>query len=91
MAPARCLIQSLLVTCPQQEVDACTYLIDVLQRISVHPALRRNHVQPGGFVEMTSGSLCAIAGANDASVTSEGTVSMWTIDANAAPGRDEWL
>ena len=32
------VIQSLLVTCRIQGVDPYTYLIDVLQRISVHPA-----------------------------------------------------
>ena len=32
------LIQSLLVTCRIQGVDPYTYLVDVLQRISVHPA-----------------------------------------------------
>ena len=46
MAPARCLIQRLLVTCRQHEVDACTYLVDVLQRISVHPANRAIKLTP---------------------------------------------
>ena len=32
------LIQSLLVTCRIQGVDPYTYLVDVLQRISAHPA-----------------------------------------------------
>ena len=32
------LIQSLLVTCRLQGVDPYTYLVDVLQRISEHPA-----------------------------------------------------
>jgi len=31
------VIQSLLVTCRLQGVDPCTYPVDVLQRISVHP------------------------------------------------------
>jgi hypothetical protein len=32
------LIQSLLVTCRLHDVDPYTYLVDVLQRISEHPA-----------------------------------------------------
>ena len=32
------MIQSLLVTCRLQGVDPYTYLVDVLQRISEHPA-----------------------------------------------------
>ncbi len=32
------IIQSLLVTCKLHDVDAYTYLVDVLQRISEHPA-----------------------------------------------------
>jgi hypothetical protein len=32
------LIQSLLVTCRLHGVDSYTYLVDVLQRISEHPA-----------------------------------------------------
>ena len=34
------IIQSLLVTCRLQGVDPYTYLVDVLQRISAHPASR---------------------------------------------------
>ena len=40
------IIQSLLVTCRLHEVDAYTYLIDVLQRISVHPANRAIELTP---------------------------------------------
>ena len=40
------IIQSLLVTCRRHEVDACTYLVDVLQRISVHPAKRAIELTP---------------------------------------------
>ena len=34
------IIQSLLVTCRLHAVDSYTYLVDVLQRISMHPAQR---------------------------------------------------
>jgi len=34
------MIQSLIVTCRLHGVDAYTYLVDVLQRISEHPASR---------------------------------------------------
>ena len=34
------IIQSLLVTCRMHAVDPYTYLVDVLQRISEHPAKR---------------------------------------------------
>ena len=40
------LIQSLLVTCRIQGVDPYTYLVDVLQRISVHPASRVMDLTP---------------------------------------------
>jgi hypothetical protein len=32
------IIQSLLVSCKLQGIDPTTYLIDVLQRVSKHPA-----------------------------------------------------
>ena len=40
------IIQSLLVTCRLHEVDPYTYLVDVLQRISVHPANRAIELTP---------------------------------------------
>ena len=40
------IIQSLLVTCRLHEVDAYAYLVDVLQRISVHPANRAIELTP---------------------------------------------
>ena len=40
------IIQSLLVTCRLHEVDAYPYLVDVLQRISVHPANRAIELTP---------------------------------------------
>lgn len=40
------IIQSLLVTCRLQGVDPYVYLIDVLQRISSHPAARVDELTP---------------------------------------------
>lgn len=40
------LIQSLLVTYRLQGIDPYTYLVDVLQRISVHPASRVVELTP---------------------------------------------
>ena len=40
------VIQSLLVSCRLQGVDPYTYLVDVLQRISVHPASRAVELTP---------------------------------------------
>jgi transposase len=40
------IIQSLLVTCKLQGVDPYTYLVDVLQRISEHPASRAIELTP---------------------------------------------
>ena len=40
------IIQSLLVTCRLHEVDAYTYLVDVLQRITMHPANRAIELTP---------------------------------------------
>jgi transposase len=40
------IIQSLLVTCKLQGVDPYTYLVDVLQRISEHPASRVIELTP---------------------------------------------
>jgi transposase len=34
------IVQSLLVTCELQDVDPYDYLVDVLQRVSCHPASR---------------------------------------------------
>jgi transposase len=38
------IIQSLLVTCKLHNIDFYTYLVDVLQRISVHPARQVNEL-----------------------------------------------
>ena len=40
------IIQSLLITCRMHDVDAYTYLVDVLQRISEHPAKRARELTP---------------------------------------------
>jgi len=40
------VIQSLLVTCQPHEIDPCTYLVDVLQRINKHPARRVDKLVP---------------------------------------------
>ena len=40
------IIQSLLVTCRLHAVDSYTYLVDVLQRISVHPAKQAIELTP---------------------------------------------
>ena len=40
------LIQSLLVTCRLHDVNPYTYLVDVLQRISEHPASRVEELVP---------------------------------------------
>jgi len=40
------IIQSLLVTCKLQGVDPYTYLVDVLQRVSIHPASRVAELTP---------------------------------------------
>ena len=40
------IIQSLLVTCRLHGVDPYTYLVDVLQRISEHPARRVSELTP---------------------------------------------
>ena len=40
------IIQSLLVTCRLHAVDSYTYLVDVLQRISVHPAKQATELTP---------------------------------------------
>ena len=40
------VIQSLLVTCRLHGIDSYTYLVDVLQRISIHPASRVMELTP---------------------------------------------
>jgi len=40
------IIQSLIVTCRLHGIDAYTYLVDVLQRISEHPASRIAELTP---------------------------------------------
>ena len=40
------IIQSLLVTCKLHGIDPYTYLVDVLQRISIHPASRVIELTP---------------------------------------------
>jgi transposase len=40
------IIQSLLVTCKLYYIDSYTYLVNVLQRISIHPASRVIELTP---------------------------------------------
>ena len=40
------IIQSLLVTCKLHEVNFYDYLVDVLRRISCHPASKVNELTP---------------------------------------------
>ena len=50
------IIQSLLVTCRLHEVDPYTYLVDVLQRISVHPANRAIELTPRMWKSLFAGA-----------------------------------
>ena len=45
------VIQSLLVTCRLHGLDAYTYLVDVLQRVQVHPAKRVHELTPRLWAE----------------------------------------
>ena len=40
------ILQSLLVTCRLQEINPYTYLVDVLQRVSMHPASKVEELTP---------------------------------------------
>ena len=40
------IIQSLLVTCKLHDINPTTYLVDVLQRVSLHPASRVEELTP---------------------------------------------
>ena len=45
------VIQSLLVTCRLHGLDAYTYLVDVLQRVQIHPAKRVQELTPRLWAE----------------------------------------
>jgi len=45
------IIQSLLVTCKLHKVNAYDYIVDVLQRISTHPASRVEELTPRRWKE----------------------------------------
>ena len=40
------IVQSLIVTCRLHGIDPYTYLVDVLQRVAVHPAARVTELTP---------------------------------------------
>jgi hypothetical protein len=40
------IIQSLIVTCRMQGIDPANYLVDVLQRVAIHPASRVDELTP---------------------------------------------
>ena len=40
------IIQSLIVTCKLQGIDPVTYLVDVLQRVAIHPASKVEELTP---------------------------------------------
>jgi transposase len=40
------IIQSLIVTCKMQGIDPATYLVDVLQRVAIHPANKVEELTP---------------------------------------------
>ena len=46
------MMQSLLTTCRLQGVDPYDYLVDVLQRISQHPASRVEELTPRQWIEL---------------------------------------
>ena len=45
------IIQTILATCRAHGVDAYTYLVDVLQRISTHPASRVHELTPREWLQ----------------------------------------
>jgi transposase len=40
------IIQSLIATCKMQDIDPATYLVDVLQRVAIHPASKVEELTP---------------------------------------------
>lgn len=46
------LIQSLIATCRLHDIDPYTYLVDVLQRVSIHPASRVEELTPRLWKEL---------------------------------------
>ena len=45
------IIQSLLVTCRLHDINPYTYLVDVLQRVSLHPANKVHELTPRHWKE----------------------------------------
>ena len=50
------IVQSLLVTCRLQGIDPYRYLVDVLQRISLHPARQVDDLIPRNWKERFGGN-----------------------------------
>ena len=50
------IIQSLLVTCKLQDINPYTYMVDVLQRISQHPASQVIELTPRVWKEKFAGN-----------------------------------
>ena len=50
------IIQSLLVTCTLHNINAYDYLVDVLQRVSTHPASRVEELTPRVWKERFASS-----------------------------------
>jgi len=45
------IIQSLIVSCRMQDINPNTYLTDVLQRVSLHPASKVDELTPKNWKE----------------------------------------
>lgn len=50
------IIQSLIVTCKMHDINPGTYLTDILQRVSMHPASRVDELIPRNWKEKYSGN-----------------------------------
>jgi hypothetical protein len=51
------ILQSLLVTCRLQEINPYHYLVDVLQRVGMHPASKVAELTPRMWKEKFAGDL----------------------------------
>jgi len=50
------IIQSLLVTCRLHDINPYTYLVDVLQRVSLHPAAKAEDLTPRSWKDKFAGN-----------------------------------
>jgi hypothetical protein len=84
------IIQSLIVTCKMQGIDPATYLVDVLQRVAIHPASQVEELTPRRWKDLFADNPLFDGGRQGMQVSTLIKFNQKTVTVLTDDGRHRW-